>query len=135
MFHISRRISVLTRLIALTLLFAVPSTTFAIPTATHPPMDAVKLQKKLAALGTGNHVKVTEIDGAIIRGSLVSIDADSLKVAPINAPQPITIPNTQVANVGKDGMSEGAKLGIGIGVGLVVGLGIIVIVIAAASHH
>ena len=98
-------------------------------------MDAVKLHKKLVAQGVGNPIMVTEIDGTIIKGSLVSIDADSFQVAPANAPQPITILNTQASNVGRAGMSEGAKLGVGIGVGVIVGLGIIVIVAAAASHH
>jgi hypothetical protein len=132
--RIPRQISGLTRLVALTLFFAVPAASSGSSTSTHP-MDAAKLHKKLVAQGVGNPVKVTEIDGTIIKGSLVSIDADSFQVAPVNAPQPITILNTQASNIGRADMSEGAKLGIGVGIGLVVGIGIIAVVIVAAGHH
>jgi hypothetical protein len=124
----------LTRLVALALFFAVPASSSARSAATQP-MDAAKLRKKLVAQGVGNRVKVTEVDGTIIKGSLASIDADSFQVVPVNAPQPLTILNTQTSNVGKVGMSEGAKLGVGIGVGVIVGIGIVYIVAAAISHH
>jgi len=106
------------RRIALALMFLMTANTFAaaetLPTA---PMDHLTLVTRLTARGRGKGIKITQLDGSIIKGTIVSIDPNSFQLEPKQAVQPIRIPYSQVAKLRNDGLSTGAKVGIGIGVG------------------
>ncbi len=84
-----------------------------------PPLDAVVLHKKLLKRGVGKGVKVTEVDGTVVKGVLASIDADSFQITPHKSVQPITIPNARVHELSNDGLSHGAKIAIIVGICLV----------------
>ena len=106
------------RLLALALIFSLATTTFADAASPTVPVDPSIIHQKLVARGIGNGIKVTEIDGTVVKGTLVSIDDESFQVTPRMATQPTRIPNSQVSKIGNDGMSTGAKIGIGIAIGV-----------------
>jgi hypothetical protein len=81
------------------------------------PIQPFALHEKLVEQGLGKRVKVTEVDGTVIKGTLVAIDTDSFDVTPKDTTQPTRILNTQVHKFGRDGLPTGAKVGIGIAVG------------------
>ncbi len=83
------------------------------------PLDAGVLHKKLLKRGLGRGVKVIEVDGSVVKGVLVSIDADSFQVTPRKSTQPTVILNTHVRELSNDGLSRGAKIGIIVGICLV----------------
>ncbi len=81
------------------------------------PIQPFALHEKLVERGLGKRVKVTEVDGTVIKGTLVAIDTDSFDVTPKDTTQPTRILNSQVHKFGSDGLPTGAKVGIGIAVG------------------
>ena len=108
------------RVVCVSLIICVTTSSFGQTTAPVPtPMDATTLHQELLTRGIGKGVKVTEIDGTVVKGILMTIDPDSFQVTPKNAKQPTRILSTQVAKCSKDGLSKGAKIGIGIGIGVV----------------
>ena len=115
------------RPVSLALVFAVTTTSFGNASATEAPIDSANLQQKLVARGIGKGVKVTEVDGTVVKGILVSIDADSFQITPKGATQPTRISNSQVHKFSKDGLSTAGKIGVGvaIGFGILAVLGII----------
>ena len=84
------------------------SVVFAAGTA----LDPVKLKQKLTIRGIGNSVRVTELDGTTVSGTLAAIRDDGFDVTVKKAPQPIPISYSQVSKVGNGGLSTGAKIGI-----------------------
>ena len=114
------------RSIALILITTVTVTSLA-DASSHPtaPMEASALHEKLVAYSKGKRVKVTETDGTVVKGVLVSVEPDSFQITPKDKTQPITIQNTQVAKLGNDGLSTTAKVWIGVGIGVFVGLAIV----------
>jgi hypothetical protein len=115
------------RPVSLALVFAVTTTSFGNAAATETPIDSANLQQRLVARGIGKGVKVTEVDGTVVKGILVSIDADSFQIAPKGATQPTRVSNSQVHKFSNDGLSTAGKIGVGIaiGFGILVVLGII----------
>jgi hypothetical protein len=86
------------------------SVAFAAGTA----LDPVKLKQKLTARGVGKSVKVTELDGTTVSGSLTAIRDEAFDVTLKKATQPTTISYSQVSKEGNGGLSTGAKIGIGV---------------------
>ena len=105
------------RLLAVALIFSLATTTFSDAASTRVPVESSIIHQKLMARGIGKGIKVTEIDGTVVKETLVSIDDESFQVTPRMATQPTRISNSQVSRIGKDGMSTGAKIGIGIAIG------------------
>ena len=75
-------------------------------------LDPVKLEQKLTARGVGKSVKVTELDGTTVSGSLTAIRDDAFDVTLKKATQPITISYSQVSKEGNGGLTTGAKIGV-----------------------
>jgi hypothetical protein len=119
------------RLLALALIFSLAATTFVDAASPTVPIDSSIIHQKLVARGVGKGIKVTEIDGTVVKGTLVSIDDESFQVTPRSSTQPTRIPNSQVSKIGRDGMSTGAKIGIGVAIGTTVV--IVAIIISFAS--
>ena len=115
------------RPVSLALIFAVTTTSLGNAAATDAPIDSASLQQKLVARGIGKGVKISEVDGTVVKGTLVSIDADSFQITQKGATQPTRVSNTQVHKFSNDGRSTAGKIGIGvaIGVGVLLVLGII----------
>jgi hypothetical protein len=115
------------RPVSLALIFVVTTTSFSNAAATDTPIDSATLQQKLVARGIGKGVKVSEVDGTVVKGILVSIDADSFQITPKGAAQPTRVSNTQVHKFSNDGLSTAGKIGVGvaIGFGILLVLGII----------
>ena len=115
------------RPVSLALIFAVATTSLGNAAVIDTPIDSANLQQKLVARGIGKGVKVTEVDGTVVKGTLVSIDEDSFQITPKGATKPTRVPNTQVHKVGNDGLSTAGKIGVGvaIGFGVLLVLGII----------
>jgi hypothetical protein len=74
--------------------------------------DPVKLKQKLTIRGIGNSLKVTELDGTTVSGSLTAIRDDAFDVTLKKATKPTTISYSQVARVDNVRMSTGTKIGI-----------------------
>lgn len=123
----------LLRAVAIVLIVTITSNSFsyAAPPSS-APIDETVLHQKLITRGIGKGLKVTEIDGTVIKGTLVTIDDGSFQLTPKQATQPTRILNSQVAKLGNDGMSTRAKVTTGVIVGIVVGIAIIVIAIAVS---
>jgi len=123
------------RRIALALILVTTANTFDYAAAQTPsaPMDHLTLLTRLTARGRGKRIKITELDGSIVKGMIVSIDRDSFQMEPKQSLQPIRIQYSQVAALRNDGLSTGAKVGIGIGVGAVVFAGYILVTCAASG--
>jgi hypothetical protein len=92
-------------------------------------LDPVKLKQALTDRGLGKGIKVTELDGATVSGSLAAIRDDAFDVTVKKATQPITISYSQVSKVGNSGLSTGAKIGI------IVGCVTVAVVITAAVFY
>ncbi len=123
----------LPRAVALVLVVTITTNSFshAAP-ASSAPIDETVLHQKLMARGIGKGVKVTEIDGTVIKGTLVTIDDGSFQLTSKQATQPTRVLNSRVAKLGNDGMSTRAKVTTGVVVGVVVGIAIIVIAIGVS---
>ncbi len=115
------------RPVSLALIFAITTTSFGNAAVTATPLDSAILQQKLAARCIGKGVKITQVDGSVVKGILVSIDADSFQITLKGMTQPTRISNTQVHKFGNDGLSTAGKVGVGvaIGIGILLVLGII----------
>jgi hypothetical protein len=71
------------------------TTSFANAAATDTPIDSANLQQKLTGRGIGKGVKITEVDGTVVKGTLVSIDADSFQITRKGATQLRASPTTR----------------------------------------
>jgi hypothetical protein len=60
------------------------------------PMNRFKLANDLRYYGVGHTVKVTEIDGTVVRGKLKSIDVKSFQLVPEHEARPVVIQFDQV---------------------------------------
>ena len=108
------------RVLSLALISSVVATSSGNAASPTVRADSSIIHQKLVARGIGQGIKVTEIDGTVVKGTLVSIDDESFQVTPKTATQPTRISISQVSKIGKDGMSTGAKVGIGIAIGATV---------------
>jgi hypothetical protein len=107
------------RSVALILIAALFTSTTCAAKDTASPIRTAELHQKLVDHGIGKRVRVTQIDGVVVRGTLVSIGVDSFEVTPKDTTQPTRILNTQVHKFGSDGLPTGAKVAIGIAAGFV----------------
>jgi hypothetical protein len=89
------------RIFTLVLAVSLPLTQTA-STADVKPMNRFKLANDLRAYGVGHTIKVTEIEGTVVRGKLKSIDVKSFQIVPEHETRPIVIQFDQVvsANTG-----------------------------------
>jgi hypothetical protein len=94
------------------------------------PMNQTTLYQELHSRGLGSGVKITKVNGTVIKGTLVELEIDSFEVVPKNAVHPTRIPDTQVARLDYAGLPGAAKEAIGALVGVVV---VIALVVIAAS--
>lgn len=103
---------------ALALVLALTATALGETTETTKtvPIEATALHSKLLKRGIGKSVKVTQLDGTVVKGTLASINADSFSVTPKGATQPLHIANGQVAKFENGGISTGTKWAIGIAI-------------------
>jgi hypothetical protein len=106
------------RSVAVILIATLTSTICAAKSPT-TPINSVELHQKLLDRGVGKRVKVTQIDGGVFRGVLVSIDTNSFDITSKDTIQPTRILNTQVHKFSSDGLPGGAKVGIGIAAGFI----------------
>lgn len=106
------------RTLTMVLIFAITTTSFGNAAVSAAPIDPAILHKKLLARGTGKGVKVTQIDGTVVKGTLAVIHKDSFQVVPKNATQATVVLNSQVTKFSNDGLSTGAKIAIGATVGV-----------------
>jgi hypothetical protein len=90
-------------------------------------MNATSLYQELHSRGLGSDVKVTEVDGTVIIGTLVELEIDSFEVVPKNAVHPTRIPDMQVAELDNAGLPRVAKVVIGAFLGVVVVIGLVAI--------
>jgi hypothetical protein len=99
---------------------------------TKTAMDPAKLNEALTARGIGKSVKVTQLDGTTVVGTLIVIQSDNFQITPNHATQPVTIQDADVKSIHNSGLSTGAKVGIGVGIG--VGVVVLAAVISLATH-
>ena len=121
------------RLTAFVLALASVFTFTAAAAQSTPAMPPARVHEKLVARSIGKGVKITELDGTVVKGILVSVSADEFQVTAGHATQPITILNTQVAKLGNTGLSTAAKIGIGIVIGVVVLIAAVAISLKASG--
>jgi sulfur transfer complex TusBCD TusB component (DsrH family) len=81
-------------------------------------MAPALLKQELTARGIGKGVKVKELDGTTIVGTLIVIQDDSFQITQNHAVQPMTIQDANVKSIRNSGLSTAAKVGIGIGIGV-----------------
>ena len=98
--------------------------------AAGPPMDAARAKLALEARGIGSAVKVRQGDGAMHRGTIVSLGEQSFVFQEKGRP-PSEVPFSEVRSVQGPGMSRGAKVGLGLGIGAAAF--VVLLVIGAAS--
>ncbi len=98
--------------------------------AAGPPMDAGRAKQALEARGIGSAVKVRQGDGAMHRGTIVSLGEQSFLLQEKGRP-PSEVPFSEVRSVQGPGMSRGAKIGLGLGIGAAAF--VVLLVIGAAS--
>jgi hypothetical protein len=91
------------------------------------PMSAACLYQELQSRGLGSDIKVTEVDGTVITGTLVELELDSFEVVPKNGMHATRIPDTQVAEVDHAGLPRVAKVLIGAFLGVVVVIGLVAV--------
>jgi hypothetical protein len=96
---------------------------FSVPAA----MNSAVLHQKLHSRGIGSGVRVTKVDGTVVRGTLIELEPDSFEVIPQKTVRPTRIPNSHVARLDNAGLPKRAKQAIGIVVGLVVVVSLVVI--------
>lgn len=117
--------------LALLLCLCIVGTDLAAAAVPAPPLDPATTIHKLHHHGVGKGVaKITESDGSVVKGKIVSIDADSFQLQPKHG-APLQVAYTQVSAVNGPGLSKGAKIGIGVAVGI----GIFVIIVAIAERN
>jgi len=75
------------------------------------PMNRFKLASDLHAYGLGHTIKVTEVDGTVVRGKLMSIDMKSFQIVLEQETRPVVIQFDQVASA-KTGFLLTARRGI-----------------------
>jgi hypothetical protein len=95
--------------------------------STPVPMSAACLYQELQSRGLGSDVKVTEVDGRVITGTLVEIEIDSFEVVPKHAVHAVRIPDSQVAELDHAGLPRVAKVVIGALLGVVVVIGLVAV--------
>ena len=111
---------------ALVLSVIVSISSHALP-STPAPMCATSLYQELRSRGLGSDVKVTEVDGTVITGTLVELEIDSFEVVPKNAVHATRIPDAQVAEIDHAGLPRFAKVLIGALLGVVVVIGLVTV--------
>ena len=116
--------------LALLLCLCIIGTDLAAAATPAAPLEAATTIHKLHHHGVGKGVKITEPDGSVIKGKIVSIDADSFQLQPKHG-APLQLAYTQVSAVNGPGLSKGAKIGIGVAAGI----GIFVIIVAIALRN
>jgi len=84
--------------------------------AAGPPMDAAGAKLALEARGIGSATKVRRGDGAMHRGTIVSLGEQSFVFQEKGRP-PSEVPFSEVRSVQGPGMSRAAKIGLGLGIG------------------
>jgi hypothetical protein len=94
---------------------------------TPAPMSAGCLYQELQSRGLGSDIKVTEIDGTVITGTLVELELDSFEVVPKNGMHATRIPDAQVAEVDHAGLPRVAKVLIGAFLGVIVVIGLVAV--------
>lgn len=77
--------------------------------------DALTAHQQIARRGLGKRVKVHESNGAVLRGTIQSVGADSFVLQTGHEPS-VTIPYTDVRAVDGPGLSTGSKIAITVGV-------------------
>jgi hypothetical protein len=95
--------------------------------STPVPMSAACLYQELQSRGLGSDVKVTEVDGTVITGTLVEVEIDSFEMVPKNAVHAVRIPDSKVAELDHAGLPRVAKVVIGALLGVVVVIGLVAV--------
>jgi hypothetical protein len=92
--------------------------------------DPVLLKKALISRGIGKGIRVKQVDGKTVKGTLTGIHDDSLDVTPKHATQMQTIAYSQISDIEETGMTTDSKILIGIGV-----LGALAVVVILVVLH
>ena len=106
------------RRISILLIILLCATTIAQAAQNDPPMNPIDIQTRLSHRGVGKKVKITEVDGSVVKGTIYSIDANSFRITPKDATHPALIRYSQVAFVSRTGLSTAGKVALGVGSGV-----------------
>jgi hypothetical protein len=99
--------------------------------ASAPPLTAESARAAVEARGEGKGIRVQEVDGTSVRGTIQWIGEESFMVQDGSKP-PVEVPFSKVTKVQGPGLSKGAKIGIWVGVGVVVVVLVAAVVIAGS---
>ena len=105
------------RRISILLIILLCATTIAQAAQHDPPMDPIAVQTRLSQRGVGKKVKITEVDGSVVKGVIYSIDAESFRITPKDATHPALIRYSQVAFISRTGLSTSGKVVLGVATG------------------
>jgi hypothetical protein len=96
------------------------------------PASPNATKQTLLELGISKHVKVKEVDGTTVKGTLTSVDADSFQVIPGDGASPIVIAYSQVVKIVRGGVPLAVKVVLWTIVG-----GIVILILGSilAFHH
>ena len=74
------------------------------------PASTDTTKQSLRDLGISKHVKVKEVDGSTVKGTLTAVNDDSFQIIPKDGGAPVAINYSQVVKVKRDGMPTAVKV-------------------------
>jgi len=74
------------------------------------PVSPSATKQELLEQGISKHIKVKEVDGTTVKGTLTAVNDDSFQIIPKDGGAPVTINYSQVVKVKRDGMPTGVKV-------------------------
>jgi hypothetical protein len=96
------------------------------------PAGTNATKQKLQELGISKHIKVKELDGSTVKGTLTAVNDDSFQLIPKDGASPVVIAYSQVAKVARTGMPKAVKIVLWV-IGSVVVAAIITEIVLAAK--
>jgi hypothetical protein len=74
------------------------------------PIDSTTTHDKIESRGLGKSIKVEEINGATVSGTIIAVDADSFQVKPKHGGQTVLVRNDEVRKVQNGGLRTSIKV-------------------------
>jgi Mn2+/Fe2+ NRAMP family transporter len=68
------------------------------------PIDSTTVHDKIESRGLGKSIRVEEINGATVAGTILAVDADSFQVKPKHGGQIVLVRNDEVRKVQNGGL-------------------------------
>ena len=88
-------------------------------------------KQKLLEQGISKRIKIKEVDGTTVKGTLTAVNDDSFQIIPKDGGAPVAIDYSNVMNVARDGMPKALK--VSLIVFSVVAVAFIVVTLVAAA--